>query len=116
MPIPAAKILQIYKRRIYNGEHISATQVYGELSHSESEFTMTTIRLRTPEMKQFMTGVYEYAGSVIDDVFGICPWKTHRVKCIRSLKALSPEKLKEYNRLKAHNCKLSGRRWANWCL
>lgn len=117
MPRPVCEILKSYKKRIFRGENITPRQVYDELSHDEwFDFTMTTIRIKTPEMEQFMNKVYAHAGNVIDDIFGVCHWKTHRVKCIKSLKALSPEKLKEYNRMKAHNCKLSKKCWVDWCV
>jgi hypothetical protein len=111
------EILKSYKKRIHRGEAITPGQVYDELSHDEwFEFTMTTIRLKTPEMQQFMNKVYEHAGDVIDDIFGVCHWKTHKIRCIKSLKTLSPERLKDYNRFKAHNCRLSKKRWINWCV
>ncbi len=115
MPRPVCEILKSYKKRIFRGEAITPGQVYDELSHDEwFEFTMTSIKIKTPEIEQFMKNVYAHAGDIIDDVFGVCHWKKHRVKCIRSLKALSPEKLKEYNKMKAHNCKLSKKLWVDW--
>ena len=106
IPRATVEILKMYTKRIRRRENITPAQVYEELLPDEwFNFTMKTIKIRTPEMKRFMADVYDYAGNVIDDVFGVCHWKTNRIHCIRSLKALTPEKLKEYNWMKAHNCK-----------
>ena len=109
------EILKMYTKRVRRGENISPAQVYRELLPDEwFAFTMATIKLRTPEMEHFMGKVYVHAGNVIDDIFGVCHWKIDRIRCIKTLKMLSQENLKEYNKLKSHICKLSKKRWAGW--
>lgn len=111
------EILKIYTRRLRRGEHITAAEVYRELSPQEwAVFSMASIRVKTPGMKLLMNNAWALQDREIDASFNVCPWADDKLQFIADIKNLAPETLAKYNKRKARIRGLMGRKWINWCL
>ena len=111
------EIMMVYAKRLRHGEHITAARVYAETTEAEwFDFSMASARVKSENVKMLMNNVWSLQDREIDASFNVCPWSDDRIKFVRDIKNLSPEKLDKYNKRKARLRSLMGKSWVNWNL
>ncbi len=111
------EILKVYAKRLRRGEHITAARVYTETTEMEwFDFSMSSVRVKSENVKMLMNNVWSLQDREIDASFGVCPWADNKIQFVKDIKTLSPDKLDKYNKRKARLRSLMGKKWVNWHL